>query len=437
MYQKLSAPITVQWELTPWCIYSCEHCYNYWLRGEHPKRRLTLEQLDMQHKIKQELIDNKVFRVTLTGGEPLGVLEQTFPMLLELKEAGIGMSMNTNLALLNERNIALLKQLGIRSILTSLMSSDPKINDEIAQHKGAYKKTVVGIKLAIENGFRVTVNMVVSKKNLATIYTTGKLSKELEVYCFCATKASKPSNCDNFDEYTLNTLQLRSMFSELLRVKDDFDIAVDSLEHYPACIFTSDAMRTSFGKRNCSAAKTICAIGFEGFIRPCSRALLPYGNITETGLLQTWQSMGNWRDGSLIPSVCSQACGEFPANCGGGCRVEALNESKKLNGIDPYSLNHRPISKKITNTKSELPTNAKVILAPNILFRTEEFGYIAYRSSSKWVPIDTTLYAILQGSLEEGGGVKASDLEKAYGCSSTSALGTLNLLHRRKIVNLV
>ncbi|KKS66876.1 MAG: Radical SAM domain protein [candidate division WWE3 bacterium GW2011_GWB1_42_6] len=177
MYTRLSAPLDVQWELTPWCTYNCVHCYNYWRRDERPMRVLTEDQLVVRRKTAKELLENKVFHVTLTGGEPLGVIEQVMPELRQLASAGIQMSINTNLALMTTEMGKLLKELGIRSILTSLMSADEILNDEIAQQRGAFRRTIEGIKVAVSMGLRVSVNMVVSQKNFDTIYDTGKLPK--------------------------------------------------------------------------------------------------------------------------------------------------------------------------------------------------------------------------------------------------------------------
>jgi len=68
MYTQLSAPLDVQWEVTPWCTYNCVHCYNFWRRGIRPKRFLSESQLVVHRATVRELVVNKVFHVTLTGG---------------------------------------------------------------------------------------------------------------------------------------------------------------------------------------------------------------------------------------------------------------------------------------------------------------------------------------------------------------------------------
>lgn len=413
------------------------HCYNYWRRGERPKRTLCSEQVDVHRKTLQEIIDSGVFHVTLTGGEPLGVLEQLFSELLALKQAGIKMSMNTNLALLNTDMIELLRQLSINSILTSLMSVDSSLNDELAQRKGAFRRTVTGIRLAVASGFRVSVNMVVSQKNFHTIYETGKLAKELGARAFCATKASKPSNCEDFRAFSLSIQQLGQMFQELLRIKGDFGLEVASLEHYPACVFPDDDTRTAFGNRNCSAAKTSCSIGFDGGVRPCSHAPMSYGNVVSEGLNVSWGNMNKWRDGGLVPQICHQQCGEFPSRCGGGCRIESLNANMGLAGSDPYCLQTKPVAERKVGIAKLISPNSQVKLCAQVRFRPEVFGYIAYRSSTNWMAIDSTLYDLLVVPTSQGRTITVGGITRVYQSSSEDALKTLSILKSKGIVELV
>jgi len=392
--------------------------------------------MDVHRKTVQEIVGCGVFHVTLTGGEPLGVLEQTFDELLVLRQAGVHMSINTNLALLNTKLIGLLRQLGIRSVLTSLMSADEVLNDEIAQQKGAYRRTVAGIKLAVTNGFCVSVNMVVSQKNFHTIFETGRLAHELGARAFCATKVSKPSNCDDFSGFSLTAQQIGHMFYELLRIKGGFGIEVASLEHYPACVFPDDEARTVFGNRNCSAAKTSCTIGFDGKVRPCSHAPMSYGSVAQEGLAASWNNMGEWCDDSLVPLICKQQCGEYPSRCGGGCRIESLNANCGLGGSDPYCLKARPLAaRKIGNVKL-IPADSLARLCEQVRFRPEGFGYIAYRSSANWLAIDPTLYGIL-ASTSQGKVVTIGDIVKAYQSSEADALETLSILKAKSIVEFV
>jgi radical SAM protein with 4Fe4S-binding SPASM domain len=398
---------------------------------------LTEEQLEVHRKACQEILDNKIFGVTLTGGEPLAVIEQLLPELQLLTKNGVDLTVNTNLALLTPKMAKLLNSVNIHSVLTSLMSSNEVINDGIAQRKGAFARTVRGIRLARSLGFTVGVNMVVTQKNINTIYETGKLTYELGAETFSATKAAKPTNCPDFTEYSITVQQLQHMFLELIRVRDDFGIKVDSLEHYPACVFPNTETRTAFGGRNCSAAKTGSTIGFDGAIRPCSHCPISYGNVATDGMQQSWKNMECWRDDSLIPAVCITSCGEAPNNCGGGCRIESMNAGRALDGVDPFCSQTKPVTERELDEVIVLPMDCAVLLSRDVRFRKEDFGYIAYRGrNNKWVSMDPSLHDLLNTSLT-GKVIRVSDVVEIYQAPLDSALETLNILKHLELVTVI
>lgn len=434
MFRQISAPISVQWELTSACNLNCLHCYNYWRDSSHPKGLHVLHDNPGSETIAKELVRNGVFQVTLTGGEPLTALKKNLQGLTQIQEAGIDININTNLALLTDERLHILKSLGIKSILTSLMAHDARIHDELSNTPGSFEATRNGINKAVSNGFKVAVNMVVTKKNLAMIRETGRFVKNLGAVGFCATKASKPSSCQDFTAYHLNQADLHHMFKELLSVKEETGLNVDSLEHYPACAFPDGITRTALGGRSCSAGKTGCTIGFNGLVRPCSHAQQTYGNIAD-GFHLAWQAMHEWRSGDLVPQYCKNDCGEFPNRCGGGCRVEAENCSHSLKGTDPFCTNSVPPAR-VPITKTVPDKNATFLPAKGLRFRNEDVGQIAYASVKNWLLIDNKVADLLKRAHTENGvGFTLKDLALTFGVSEERAYPTLHLLVSKKLVS--
>ncbi|MEK7550833.1 MAG: hypothetical protein AAB535_03565, partial [Patescibacteria group bacterium] len=146
------------------------------------------------------------------------------------------------------------------SILTSLISSDPQLNDELVNRPNTHKDVSRGIGLALDEGFSVGVNMVVTKKNLHDIYATAEYVKNLGIKAFSATKASTPINSRGFEKYTLSPQELRFMIQELIRVRDSLDLSTDSLEFYPVCISDTQQIRDFTANHSCNAGKTGCTI---------------------------------------------------------------------------------------------------------------------------------------------------------------------------------
>jgi hypothetical protein len=68
-----------------------------------------------------------------------------------------------------------------------------------------------------------------------------------------------------------------------------------------------------------------------------------------------------------------------------------------------------------------------------VKIRPESFGYIAYRSSTSWIAMDPTLYAVLAPTLD-GSVITVHDMMQAYQSSENDALKTLSILKAKSIV---
>ena len=433
MITKLSAPINVQWELTPWCNNSCIHCYNYWRTEKSSGFAFTDNQNIILEKSAQEIVDNKIFCVTLTGGEPLVGINKYREFIQKIRDAGTIIHLNSTLTLLTPQIAELLIELNISSILVSLISSDEKLHDSIAQRSGAFRKTINGIKIARKKGLRVAVNMVVSKLNMHTVRTTGKLANEIGAAVFCATKAAAPTNCPDFSPYRLAMNEFHKMLEDLLWIKKNYGIAVDSLEHYVSCSFPNNESHTAFGSRSCLAGKTSATIGFDGEIRPCSHAHISYGNVLD-GLIVAWENMDEWREGTLVPTYCKTSCDEYAnQKCGGGCRIDAFSTYGDLTALDPYCVKSNPTTKRNPRPWPNVPDQAKYKIRENIMSRTEKFGYIIFSSPSKWTAVDNKMFDFLHKSES----FVVDDIALLYDVPLDQATKSVQHLLSRKLVKMI
>jgi len=288
LYRSLSAPISVQIETTTLCNQSCVHCYNYWREsGRLEDSTLSAEQLE---HIIQELIENRVFNAIFTGGEPLLFVGRLIRTIEKATKNGIFCSLNSNLTSLTPETAKKLKNAGVSSILTSLVSHDRATHDFITQCPDSFSRTLGGIKIALEIKIKLSVNMVVSQFNMHHVYGTGKFIHELGI--------------KNFSKIGISDFELKETLDNLLFLEKSFGMNVDILECYPLCFFEDIKRYRKFAKHNCTAGVTTCAIGANGDVRPCAHADLIYGNIFSESLRDIWDKMQEWRNGSLLPDLC-------------------------------------------------------------------------------------------------------------------------------------
>jgi len=334
MFKKINAPLSLQWEVVPFCNYNCVHCYNYW-RSSYDSQGDGYWELESANRIVDEIIKSKINAVTITGGEPLLIFEKIKPYIERFLEHGLKVSLNTNGSYIDDNIANYLGEKGI-GILVSFPCSIAEINDKITNCIGSFEATCSGIKTASKHGVNVHVNMVVSKINQNYVVETAKYVKEkLGLKRFNATKAGKPLNASSdFEKYEMGLQDLRKLIDDLVFIKNEMDMFVDSLNAYPQCAYVSRESYEMLGaRRNCSAGRTSAAIGYDGNLKSCVRAGNMYGNLLEDSLVDCWNRMSEWRDDSLLPVGCEK-CNKRN-KCAGACRVEAMVLFSSMNAPDP------------------------------------------------------------------------------------------------------
>ncbi|MCG2685874.1 radical SAM protein, partial [Candidatus Parcubacteria bacterium] len=333
MYKMLSAPISVQVEVTEHCNNRCLHCYNFWrTKDTAALRTLTVDQ--MVHVV-EELADAEVFDLTFTGGEPLLYPEAVLAGAAIARERGMWIGLNTNLTRIEPELAKELRAVGFKSVLTSLCGPNAAVHDGITNHKGSFGETVCGITTALEAGLKVSVNMVTTAINQDYAYETGCFVAGLGVNGFSITRATAPGNCPDFAEvYQVSRKTIKEHLGILLRLEAEYGYNVSVCECHPLCLLGDVARFRKLSRRGCHAGVSTAVVGSDGSIRPCSHVSEVYGNILAGSFLEAWRKMGEWRDGSLLPPTCKEC--QYFSLCTGGCRMEAAARGD-IRGMDTHA----------------------------------------------------------------------------------------------------
>jgi molybdenum cofactor biosynthesis enzyme MoaA len=128
---------------------------------------LTTERLDW---LLDEFVDCGVFHIVLSGGEPMAKFDLLEYGVKQATSKGISVSVNSTLSLATPKRIQRLRKAGLEHILASWYDLDPVKTNEITATKNAHQKVIDGIKCAVENGIRVSVNTIVTNNNKDSIY---------------------------------------------------------------------------------------------------------------------------------------------------------------------------------------------------------------------------------------------------------------------------
>ena len=310
-----------------------------------------------------------------------------------LTAQSIAVGINSTLMDLTPELAQSLKELGVRTIMTSLISSNPVTHDFVTQNPGSWQKTVDGIKLAISYGFRVNVNMVLTKWNIHELEETGNFVGKLGATTFGATRACAPTPLAiEFSKYLLSLDELRQSLNLTYRLKDKWGYKVDVFEHYPWCAMQDVEKYAHLARRKCTAGITSVSIGADGDLRPCGHSSTHYGNIFTDGLAGAWAKMTDWRKGLHIQQSCTKC--KLVKQCTGGCPVEAENSPRKRDHhtTGPNDVISLPKPKTISGEKPE----GEFVFIPEVVFRAENFGGIIGSSRGDVVYVDETTFSLAQ-----------------------------------------
>lgn len=399
LYKTLSAPISAQIEITERCNLACGHCYNPW-RWEALSQPSTLNKEQLFH-VLEELDQNTVFRLTLTGGEPLLYKETVIEAARWAYDHDIRCSINSNLTTVSEQDVFYLKEAGVYAILGSLMSFDEKTHDRITGRRGSFQKTIRGIQNILDADIPLMVHMVITQANENQVYETGRFVAGLGVEAFAATKVSPALGAPDFSEIGISRESVRNSLESLVRLQEEFDLQTDILECYPLCLISDGQRFERFARRNCSAGVSTIVVGANGEVRPCIHSDEVNGNIFQEGLKESWERMERWRDGSLIPDDC-QEC-QYLQACTGGCRVEAQYFGD-LAGKDPYASSPNDVL--ISSRRRPMPiseegfSETRLQFNPHLRMRVENFGGIIGSRNGGCVLVNQDSYQLL-GELKE------------------------------------
>lgn len=314
----LSLPLTAQLEITDFCNHKCIHCYN--LDSEvknRPSRKVSDETV---LACAQKLIDNQIFSIIITGGEPLMKKELTKKVICLLKANHAKVSLNSNLTLADDDFIQFLKAQKV-GVLTSCPSAEESSFAKIVGIDN-YKLFESKIKKLVAAGVRFTVNMVVTKDNLHEVRLTAEKMKALGCKSFAATPMGLNVEYPRLD-LLLSVEDVQKVIADLLWIDESLNMKVDILEALPKCVFPNGVLsgKHHFLNRKCQAGRTVVAVSCNGDVRPCAHNPNSYGNLLEEDLRDIWQKMSDWRSMKYVPEDCKDCT--WLHRCNGGCRTSA------------------------------------------------------------------------------------------------------------------
>jgi len=334
------APFLVVWDFTYRCNLRCKHCYSSAgiLRPE-----MTVEE---RLKALDILAEAGVAMLALSGGEP--ILGPGFwEVLKTANDYGIYLAMATNGTLITDEVARKLAQAGLRYAQVSLDSPIPEVHDEFRGVKGAWEKTVKGIRNLKKYGITVEVSMTVTKLNYKQVpqmikFVRDELKADMfMMFNFIPTgRGREIINLDLTPEERQEVLEY--LANELYR-------GFHSASTAPQYAFVSYEIGNKVGRQiitghfygietqmygprflalleflgGCGAGRMYCALEPNGDIQPCVFMPIKVGNILKDDFEELWRTnkvFEELRNRELLKGECANC--QYKYICG-GCRARA------------------------------------------------------------------------------------------------------------------
>jgi len=294
------APFQVVWDITYACNLRCKHCYA--TAGKPLEDELTTDEaLDIVDKLDRL----GVTIIAFSGGEPL-VRKDFFEITKYADEKGFYVAVATNGTLINEEMAKKMKENGIKYVQISL-DGMRETHDSFRGIKGAFDKTVEGIKNCVKEGFFVNVSMTVTKYNYHDVPAVIELCEKLGVNWFMHYNFIPVGRGREIVEADITPEQREELLRMLYQRNKTSNISLlSTAPQFARVALQCDAemIPTHFynvnaGERlrklaefigGCGAGRFYFAIKANGDIQPCVFFPLKVGNVRYDDLEELWRN---------------------------------------------------------------------------------------------------------------------------------------------------
>lgn len=334
---------SMNWMITGKCNYNCLHCFN--AKDNAPlQSEWTLEEAN---KLLDEAQTCGINGFTITGGEPMAH-RHFFEIIDGIYKRGMYVfELNTNGFFLNQKALDHFKRIGCRPLI-KISFDGIGFHDWMRNHKGAEEDTLRAIKLCIDNGFPVKVQMNINKRNKDSILKSLEYFDSIGVKTtrvICTTDSVRwvenaHGQSFNVTEYYDATLEIVGSY-----IKNEHKMNVvfwQIIEVYPKnktyVLVPMAGLLTNYRESRplCQGNRGMIAVGANGNVYPCLQMSgwleakgIVFENVKQTGLQKILQG------GVLMKEICATIGDMLKVNewckkckhltyCRGGCRALAV-----------------------------------------------------------------------------------------------------------------
>ncbi len=356
------APFLIVWDVTYACNLHCKHCYA--TAGKPWEDELTTEEA----KRAIDIFDRAgVTIIAFSGGEPL-----VRPDIMELTryatDKGIYVAMATNGTLITKEKAKEMKEAGVQFVQISLDGMDAKTHDEFRGVKGAFDKTVQGIKNAVAEGFFVEISTTVTRYNYKQLPDIIQFGEDLGANWFMAYNFIPTGRGKEIFEMDLspgereealkmlwgelrkgrkiNVLSTAPQFARVALQHEEGESQKIVPTHFYNPKLAGQLVDLTEFIGGCGAGRFYMSMRANGDLQPCVFFPLKVGNILEDDFEELWKKnevLSNLRNKDILEGFCGKC--DYRYYCG-GCRARAYAYTGDYLAPDPGCIYNKEVYEK-------------------------------------------------------------------------------------------
>lgn len=262
-------------EITKICNERCVHCYI-----PHENKNVMMSDEDFYRIIEQAKEMKTVVNFRISGGECM--THPSFKKFIKkVKDNGFALDLLTNLTLLDDETIEILKEGTFSSVQTTLFSLVPEIHDKITKVPGSLEKTLRNLEKLRESKIKVSVATQVMEMNKDSIEDLYKYcdSHEFKLRCDWTIIAKEDRNSENLSCRICNLADYEDICKLKLKYIDGYRKELkEELSRTPKTETT----------HLCNAGSNGLQIDANLNVHPCPGWDLSLGNLKKESLFDIW-----------------------------------------------------------------------------------------------------------------------------------------------------
>jgi radical SAM protein with 4Fe4S-binding SPASM domain len=324
-FKKNPQVFSFQMELTSRCNEKCRHCY---LPGSRDMKDMeTSLVLDLM----DQLAEGKTLSLTLSGGECL--LHKDFINILEqARKHDFSISVLSNVTLLTDDMISVIKEANINLLQVSVYSMNPEEHDWVTQIPGSHSATMKSLEKLIEADIPIQISCPTMKKTYRSYQGVldWAYAHRVKGYSDFIMMGRTDKSTDNL-ENRLSREETKELLLKMLQIDIEYKALLNSAETFSIDNDLSE-------KAVCGAGTDSMCVTANGGFYPCAGF---QGYLLGNAYRETVEEV--WKNSSAIKRLRDITWNDFPKclKCTAKpfcsmCMVRNFNESGDIFTVNQH-----------------------------------------------------------------------------------------------------